>query len=339
MNTKKAKIDRKQNSFALGYAHPSTMVIVDDHEGFLRDMEMNVPRDTLYHSFSDPREAMESINDFGGVEKNLVHRALAYHGQEGEKVLLECNIGMLEDGIMDPSRFDLPTVLVTDYMMPGMDGLELCASITDRQVKKIMLTGQADENTGIDAFNEGLIDGFVLKSREDAAKEVLRIAKILQNQYFTDLQNPFLGGSGAITTLFDDSSTIARIMEIMEEGGYIEHYLTTEPFGYIVVTADGSLGRIIIFNEQDMQHQLRLAKTTNAPKSVIDRLESRSHSAVFYQMEPTTYQQDEYPWGDVVMPCEKVIGVQDWWICLDRNGPGPADYSPEKASFKAKMYN
>ena len=103
---------RKHDQFALGYSHPTSLILVDDHARFLRDMEMNVPKNVFCHSYEDPREALNNINDFGGVERNLVHRAISYHGQNGERVLLECDIGLLEDGIMDPQRFNLPTVVI-----------------------------------------------------------------------------------------------------------------------------------------------------------------------------------------------------------------------------------
>jgi len=329
---------RRHEQFALGYSHPTSLVLVDDHAQFLRDMEMNVPRDVLCKSFEDPREAKKWINDFGGVEKNIVHRAISFHSQSGEKVLLQCDIGLLEDGVMDADRFNLPTVLITDYMMPGMDGLELCASIDDPQVKKILLTGRAEEDTGIDAFNSGLIDGFVMKSRDDAADLVFALAAQLQRQYFTDLQNPFLSGSGLITGIFDDATVIGRIQSIIEGGGYVEHYLTTYPFGYMAVTAEGRIGRIGIFSDADMMSQFRLAKEVNAPADVINKLESRSYAAMFYQMEPADYQTDEYPWSEVLIPCEHVKGEQDWWLAIDENGPGLADYDPNVSSFRARLY-
>jgi len=339
MNRPTKPDNKSHDRFALGYSHPSSLIIVDDHARFLRDIEMNAPKDLLSKSFEDPREALTWINDFGGVERNLVHRAISYHSASGAGVLLNCDIGMLEDGIMDPNRFDLPTVLVTDYMMPGMDGLELCAGINDLQVKKILLTGQAEENTGIDAFNNGLIDGFVMKARENATDEVFELVATLQRKYFTDLQNPFLGGSGAITGLFEDASAIGRIQEIIEEGGYVEHYMASNPFGYVIVTVDGKISRLGIFNDEDMQRQIRLAKDTNAPIDAINKLEHRSHAAMFYQMEPTSYQTDEYPWGEVLVPCEKVIGVKDWWFAVDENSPAPADYDPKTQSFQAKLYS
>ena len=59
---------------------------------------------------------------------------------------------------------------------------------------------------------------------------------------------------------------------------------------------------------------------------------------MFYQMEPTSYQTDEYPWSEVLTPCEKVIGIKDWWFAVDESGPAPADYDPKTASFQAKLY-
>jgi len=330
---------RKYDQFALGYSHPSSLVLVDDHVHFLRAMEINVPRGVLYESFEDPREALRRINDFGGVERNLVHRAISYHGSIGQGVLLNCDIGLLEDGIMDPNRFSLPTVLVTDLMMPGMDGLELCAAIDDKQVKKVLLTGQAEENTGIDAFNSGLIDGFVMKGREDAAEIVFELTLQLQRKYFSDMQNRLLSGAGAISRLFDDPKAIDRIQAIVEGGGYVEHYMATNPFGYVIVTAGGEIGRLGIFNEDDMAAQLDIAIKTKAPSSVIEKLQSRSHAAMFYQMEPTTYQTDEYPWSEVLIPCEKVVGAKDWWFALDKDGPAPADYDPRIASFHSRIFS
>ena len=56
-------------------------------------------------------------------------------------------------------------VIVSDMRMPGMDGVQFLATVKQRAPDsvRIMLTGQADQQTAIDAVNEGNIFRFLLK--------------------------------------------------------------------------------------------------------------------------------------------------------------------------------
>ena len=59
--------------------------------------------------------------------------------------------------IYDSKRFAMKTVVVVDYSMPNMNGLEVCKALEDLPLKFIMLTGKAEPETAIEAFNDGLI--------------------------------------------------------------------------------------------------------------------------------------------------------------------------------------
>lgn len=56
-------------------------------------------------------------------------------------------------------------VVVSDMRMPGMSGLEFLRRVRDRwpELACIMLTGNADRSTAIDAINEGAVFRFLLK--------------------------------------------------------------------------------------------------------------------------------------------------------------------------------
>jgi DNA-binding NtrC family response regulator len=56
-------------------------------------------------------------------------------------------------------------VIVSDMRMPGMDGIQFLAKVKDMlpDTVRIMLTGQADQYTAIQAVNEGNIFRFLTK--------------------------------------------------------------------------------------------------------------------------------------------------------------------------------
>lgn len=59
----------------------------------------------------------------------------------------------------------IPTVIITDYLLPGMNGIEFleALSLKDRDIPVIMITGQGDENVAVRAMKLGAID-YLVKS-------------------------------------------------------------------------------------------------------------------------------------------------------------------------------
>ena len=59
----------------------------------------------------------------------------------------------------------IPTVIITDYLLPGMNGIEFLEALIqkDRDIPVIMITGQGDENVAVRAMKLGAID-YLVKS-------------------------------------------------------------------------------------------------------------------------------------------------------------------------------
>lgn len=325
-------------NFALGYQHPGTIVLVDDHESFLRNLEMSTPRTLLSNAFDDPGEAADFLNDSFSDRPPLLQKLLSYHSDYGQDALLKVNIGLLEQAMTNADRFQTPTVLITDYSMPAMDGLELCRRVQDQAVKKILLTGYADEKLGIEAFNDGLIDRFVVKDHPKAVEVAFSHAVNLHAQYFCDMQNGVFGGSNFISQFFADSAAISRLGEFREEHGYLEHYLTTEPFGYYLVDSAGSVGRLAIYSDLEIDQQLEMASTAGAPAAVLAALRSKAQALIPYE-ELSGYPVQQYPWEEFMFPAERFSGATGWHFVYDGNAPVPADYSADVCSFDFALRN
>lgn len=68
-------------------------------------------------------------------------------------------------------------VVVSDYMMPGMNGVEVLARLREKHptVVRMMMTGQADRDATLRAIREGNIHRYIEKPWDDAAlKSILK---------------------------------------------------------------------------------------------------------------------------------------------------------------------
>jgi PAS domain S-box-containing protein len=85
------------------------------------------------------------------ITKEFPH-ALIYHFQEANTCLEQL------DRI-------IPSVIITDYLLPGMNGIEFLETISqkNKDIPVIMITGQGDENIAVKAMKSGAID-YLVKS-------------------------------------------------------------------------------------------------------------------------------------------------------------------------------
>jgi len=94
-------------------------------------------------------------------------------------------------------RVDAPRLVILDWVMPGMDGVEVCRKLrqleTDCPPYVIMLTGQADRKHVVEGLEAGADDYVAkpferaeLKARVDAGARIVSLQERLANQATTD---------------------------------------------------------------------------------------------------------------------------------------------------------
>ena len=125
------------------HTHPTLTVLIDDSDSFLKSLAFQL----------DPALARKTFHDTSAALHWLRHST-----QQGETPLHvnfdtqnlppdQCNVALDLDRIWRisarPQRFATPSVLVVDYSMPQMNGLEFCQAVRDLPCKKILFTGAA----------------------------------------------------------------------------------------------------------------------------------------------------------------------------------------------------
>jgi len=211
-------------------------------------------------------------------------------------------------------------VIVSDMRMPGMNGIQLLSAVktSSPETIRIILTGNADMETAIDAINEGSIFRFLNKpcSREVMAKTLT--AALVQYRLVTaekELLEQTLSGSIQVLTEVLSLVNPAAFSRAERARRYIRHVVTSmklgNPWQYEVAAMLSQLGCV-----------------TLAPETI---------EAVYNGQELTASEQTQYAAHPSVaygllsrIPRLEPIA----WMIEHQNGPVPADGDPEMADIR-----
>ncbi len=307
---------------------PTTVVFIDDNSNYLKgllsavDMQHMVPK-----LFSNPIEAVEFINQ----QQSLLQTALftPIEDQPADHVGFDINIRDFHHKLLgsDKLRFNELTVVVCDYAMPQKNGLEVLQEIKNKELKTIMLTGEADELLAVAAFNRGLIDHFLRKGSSNFTQTLNHTLLALQQDYIARstglmVSNIILGKLPG-TSALADPVVIKLINDIREKYHIIEYYLLDEQGSYLLLTQTGQAYFLALLNTAALDSFMQFAIDEGAPHTVIDPMAARTSLPFFYSQEDFNTPPSE--WAPNLYPAQVLNGLETYYYTLI---PAPDIYRP-----------
>ena len=306
------------------YRFPSTVLVIDDDATFLTNLSLELDEGLAYRLFDSPQVALAQLQQ---CESRVppYQRCFYQHreavGWPMRNHFLRVDIAALEEAVTDPKRFAEVSVVVVDYAMPGMDGLEFCRRIRNPHIKKILFTGVGDEKVAVEGFNQGLIDRFIRKSWQNVADDLNQSIKELQAQHFQDasrlLQQSIDGDEAAF---LKDPVFIYHFERLCEEYRLVEHYYVAEPSGFLLITDDGRPHRLVVLTEEDLQVHQEIIRDQGGPAPLLEKL--ASGSAVPYFWRSAGYYRPEcLDWEDFLYPAKMLQGTRRYYLALIEEPP------------------
>ncbi|MBA5605488.1 response regulator [Duganella sp. FT3S] len=258
------------------YTHPTLTVLVDDSDSFLKSLSFQLDPMLASKTFHDTSVALDWLTQSRQRDDVPLHVNFDTQNQPPD----QCNVALDLERIYRISeqrqRFATPSVLVVDYSMPQMNGLEFCQAVQHLPCKKILFTGAADEKIAVTAFNRGLIDRYIKKS-DDNALDILEIEiAALQKAYFAE-QSETLRELVVLHNyqFLGDPALVQLVEELSRSKGFVEHYIFPNPTGILFFDKAGQPTLMMIETEQGMSAQYEIARDSEAPPSLLNALEER----------------------------------------------------------------
>ncbi|WP_010302140.1 response regulator [Candidatus Odyssella thessalonicensis] len=229
---------------------PTKVVFVDDDGGVLKVINSFLDDDVAsYDFFTDPYKALDLINS--SVPTDFIASNISSS---------DTRIYEIYKAMYNPRRHAEVSTVIVDFQMPAMNGLEFCERIKNPYIRKILFTGVADEDLAIQAFNKGLIHGYIKKQEPNKAKVINDFIRTSQIAYFKTLTDVLVGSilkeinsTNPNETAFYDSVFIKYFEELIKEHKICEYYLKEPVGGFICLSRKGEVSTLYAFTAETLE--------------------------------------------------------------------------------------
>lgn len=282
-------------------------MMVDDNLPFLENIQEKLSNtfECIYNA--NPVEALDVIkkNHSKYYPMTLIHESKNDRLEDYVDTddYITCSISSVRDIFNSNHLSDLISVVIVDYSMPELNGIQFATAMRDLPVKIILLTGEADNEIAVDAFNEQVINGYIQKDSKDLVKKITKMTSLLMQKYFDFIGSP-------ISTLLSSQNK-----EVFHSKSYHELINDTiaryEPDEYCLLDNMGSylfrnnrseIRYLMMCDEKmlhDFEYTVKVADVKN--NDLLNKLESRTH----FPFLPN-YDIDVADWPKYIQPIVKL---------------------------------
>ena len=306
--------------------YPTTVIAVDDDQNLLDFVKLAVSGDFNCIAFSNPREALDYCVKYDRNQSSFTDLCISSEkNPTTEAPNTTIKLKRIHKQIYNAKRFDEVSVILIDFSMPGMSGLELCKKITHLPCVTIMLTGEADESTAIEAFNKGLIDGFYRKSDATTTEKLLGLIQTKAFAYFqkrsTLISKNLLKAPGCYPACLGDSAFTPYLQKLMLEQDIMEYYLFNDDGYFLLVHGDGSLSWLVVKNDEEMDalagfiEDIHQQEPDEISEKLLNSLKKRTE--IIFAATADQTNRDIEEWPAFCYPLETVVlGSSSYYVAL-----------------------
>ncbi len=303
---------------------PTQVIMVDDDPDFLDGISLMLDKNLSYRLFQSASEALDYANN-SHKQVRLQERCYSNYktGPQDSDSLSHVDIGRLYEEIYNGNRFQTSSTVVVDYSMPEMNGLEFLMELKNPFIKKVLLTGQADTELAIKAFNKQLIDQYIDK-HDPRLKNVLNSTiSVFSEQYFRSSYK--LITDPIIASHHDAFLTDAKFQEYFHDlrlkTQCMEYYMIDQPHtGYLMIDKKGRKRGLIVYSEQALKQHIILLKELNVSDKLISEVIQGNYIPAFDEAEVAEELTAEHPfikeWENYYHPAIKINSASNYYVAM-----------------------
>ena len=330
-----------ENTIDVGHPFffPTQVIMVDDDPDFLDGISLMLDKNLSYKLFQSASEALDYANQ-SHKQVSLQERCYSNYktGPQDSDSLSHVDIGRLYEEIYNGDRFQTSSTVVVDYSMPEMNGLEFLMELKNPFIKKMLLTGQADTELAIKAFNKQLIDQYIDK-HDPRLKQVLNSTiSVFSEQYFRSsyklITDPIIASHH--DTFLTDAKFQEYFYDLRLKTQCMEYYMIDHPHtGYLMVDRKGRKRGLIVYREDALSEHIADLKQWKAPANLINEVIQKNLIPAFNGSEEVLNAEHPFikQWERYYHPAIKIKSAKNYFVAMLTEEDLPQCYQGQVISY------
>lgn len=217
------------------YRRAGAVVFLDDDPDYLEMLADVMPMDWYVRLMMRPIACIELlVAETAAIELDMwSQQEIIHRWREGTPLIPQILAYWRDNGI---ARLSLARVFVVDYSMPAMSGLKVLSELPMWPGSRILLTGRADEQLAVSAFNSGFIQQFIPKQSPELRQRLTdAIATLLHKPDARYEQTWRTTLSREQSALLADPAVSAELEKMAAQHSWVEHVVLGAPFGVLAL--------------------------------------------------------------------------------------------------------
>lgn len=281
--------------------YPIKVLFIDDDQDLLELYNNKYKINYNVKTLSDPIEALKILNtqhplDIGIIDKNIDLNEIELTDNEGELIIKRLILNNMLPFIKKKSKYNQIGIIVADYRMPEINGIDLFKKIKDKTIKKILLTGEYDLSGAVDSLNNKIIDCYINKGEEDTMKSITSFLEAFQIEYFNDLTDKLIGDLVPEHLPFlSDEKFIKFFKNKIEEHKVREYYLLDKNGTFLMIDDQSQKFILVIHTNNSLDEFCDLYNFKQANSNLFDSIKVRNQIPFFgANIDPLNIKDTEW---------------------------------------------
>jgi len=273
---------------------PTQVMMIDDDQAFSQSVSFKLHRKN-FRLMHDPKTALHFLN---GQYQSTVKKEDFLIKKNMQQ---EITIQKIKSLITEKQTQNEISLLMVDYHMPEMTGLELLAQVHQPQLKKILITSETDYKIAVNAFNQGLIHAYVRKDEPDFIEQLARMIKKLEWQYFVDITLPIFNIADYDFSYLQDANVFELFCSNLETHA-IQAFCMINPAGdFLLINKENKKSYFIVRNQEQLNELAFAARDDGASHDVVEQIAQRK-AIPFFGEEKNYWEIPAKEWSPFLLP-------------------------------------